>query len=152
MDTLSPANRSLLMSKVHGKNTKPEMAVRKCLHALGFRFRLHRKNLPGKPDIVLPKYKTVIFVHGCFWHRHPWCRKTTIPSTNTEFWEEKFLKNRERDAMNRKDLEALGWKVIAIWECETNNRSFARNLLENLSNSDPHCEKDQSGENSDCRS
>jgi len=107
-----------MMSRIRSKNTKPEILVRKWLHKQGFRFRLHQKDLPGKPDIVLPKYRTVIFVHGCFWHRHPGCKKTTTPSTNTEFWEEKFRKNVDRDVRNRETLEALGWKVIVVWECE----------------------------------
>jgi len=106
------------MSRIRSKNTKPEILVRKWLHKQGFRFRLHQKDLPGKPDIVLPKYRTVIFVHGCFWHRHPGCKRTTTPSTNTEFWEEKFRKNVDRDVRNRETLEALGWKVIVVWECE----------------------------------
>jgi len=107
-----------MMSRIRSKNTKPEILVRKWLHKQGFRFRLHQKDLPGKPDIVLPKYRTVIFVHGCFWHRHPGCKRTTTPSTNTEFWEEKFRKNVDRDVRNRETLEALGWKVIVVWECE----------------------------------
>jgi len=117
-DRVSRKKRSEMMSRIRSKNTKPEILVRKWLHKQGFRFRLHQKDLPGKPDIVLPKYRTVIFVHGCFWHRHPGCKRTTTPSTNTEFWEEKFRKNVDRDVRNRETLEALGWKVIVVWECE----------------------------------
>lgn len=100
------------------KDTKPEILVRKLLHALGYRFRLCRKDLPGKPDIVLPKYRTVIFVHGCFWHQHAGCKAASRPSTNVEFWEKKFARNRERDARVEAELAALGWRVIVIWECE----------------------------------
>jgi len=121
-----------MMSRVKGKNTKPEIAVRKWLHGQGFRFRLHRKDLPGKPDIALPKYKTVIFVHGCFWHRHHGCKRCITPSTNTEFWEEKFRKNVERDAKNREALETLGWKVIVIWECEIKNECLRKTRLEKV--------------------
>jgi len=107
------------MSLVAQKNTKPEMIVRKFLHSLGFRYRLHRKDLPGKPDIVLPKYKLAIFVHGCFWHRHPGCKKSTIPSTNREYWLKKFRDNIERDKKVQKELKELNWLPLVIWECET---------------------------------
>lgn len=120
------------MSKVKGKNTKPEMIVRSFLHKLGYRFRLHRKDLPGNPDIVLPKYKTVIFVHGCFWHRHQGCKRCTTPSTNTEFWEEKFRDNVERDRRNEQALKAKGWKVITLWECQINGGKSRKMTLENL--------------------
>lgn len=106
------------MSRIRSKNTKPEIIVRSLLHRMGFRFRLHRKDLPGKPDIVLPKYKTVIFVHGCFWHRHKGCTKCTTPSTNKNFWINKFKKNVENDEKHNKKLKKMGWKVITIWECE----------------------------------
>lgn len=109
------------MSRIRGKNTKPEMAVRRMLHAAGFRFRLHVKDLPGKPDIVLPKWRTVIFVHGCFWHRHEGCKDTTTPKTRTEWWLEKFAKNVANDLKKQSALEAAGWKVIVVWECEMKN-------------------------------
>ncbi len=117
-DTVSPKIRSWIMSQVKSKDTKPEIRVRSLLHAMGFRFRLQRKDLPGRPDVTLPKYKAVVFVHGCFWHRHPGCKKTTTPATRVEFWQEKFRKNVERDARNQVDLERLGWTVLVVWECE----------------------------------
>jgi len=113
--------RSRNMSAIKSKNTKPEIAVRKMLHALGYRFRLHRKDLPGSPDIVLPKYKTVIFVHGCFWHRHENCKFASTPKTRKEFWENKFNENMKRDKNNFKELKKLNWNLLVIWECETKN-------------------------------
>lgn len=106
------------MAAISGQNTQPELALRRFLHALGYRFRLHRKDLPGKPDIVMPKLRTCIFVHGCFWHRHPGCRYATTPKTRSEFWAAKFFRNVERDLENVHALEALGWKVMVVWECE----------------------------------
>ena len=106
------------MSRIKGRNTGPELRLRSLLHHAGFRFRLHAKDLPGRPDIVLPRYRTAIFVHGCFWHRHPGCRNATTPSTRPEFWQEKFESNVSRDARNRAELEAAGWKVETVWECE----------------------------------
>lgn len=108
------------MRRVGQKNTKPEMVVRKFLHGNGYRFRLHRKDLPGHPDIVLPKHRAAIFVHGCFWHGHS-CRRGKRPATNTEFWDKKLLGNLERDKANYKKLSALGWRVVVIWECEIKN-------------------------------
>ena len=118
MDRITPDRRSFLMSQVRAKDTKPELVVRSFLHRNGFRFRLHVKSLPGTPDIVLPKYKTVIEIRGCFWHRHPGCRKATIPASNYTFWQDKFQQNVARDAKNDSALEALGWRVIVIWECQ----------------------------------
>ncbi|WXF86266.1 DNA mismatch endonuclease Vsr [Pseudomonas syringae pv. atrofaciens] len=118
MDIVDSATRSRMMSGIRGKNTRPELLVRKFLHAHGFRFRLHRKDLPGNPDIVLPKLKTCIFVHGCFWHRHPGCRYATMPKTRPEFWTEKFSKNVARDAKSILALRQLGWRTIIIWECQ----------------------------------
>jgi DNA mismatch endonuclease (patch repair protein) len=106
------------MSRIRSSNTAPELALRRALHALGFRFRIHRKDLPGKPDIVLPRYRTVVFVHGCFWHRHVGCKVATTPKSNTAFWVEKFDKNVARDSRSKILLEAQGWKVIIVWECE----------------------------------
>jgi DNA mismatch endonuclease, patch repair protein len=119
VDRLHPARRSWNMSRIRSGDTKPEKIVRSLLHAMGYRYRLHRKDLPGTPDIVLPKYKTVIFVHGCFWHRHPDCKNATNPKTNADFWEKKFAENVERDNRNRSKLEELGWSIVTIWECET---------------------------------
>ena len=118
MDLLTKEHRSWNMSRVRSKNTKPEMIVRSFLHRNGFRFRLHAKKLPGHPDIVLPKYKTVIEVRGCFWHRHPGCRKATIPTSNCTFWQDKLQQNVARDAKNDSALEVLGWHVIVVWECQ----------------------------------
>jgi DNA mismatch endonuclease (patch repair protein) len=118
VDFLSPSERSERMSRIRSSNTSPELALRRALHALGFRFRLHRKDLPGRPDIVLRRYKTVVFVHGCFWHRHAGCKVATTPKSNTGFWVEKFDRNVARDSRSRELLEAQGWKVIVVWECE----------------------------------
>ncbi|MCW1432016.1 very short patch repair endonuclease [Novosphingobium sp. JCM 18896] len=120
VDTLTPAQRSERMSRIRSRDTKPEVALRRELHRLGFRFRLHGKHLAGKPDIVLPKYRTVIFVHGCFWHRHQGCKVATTPKSNTEFWIEKFNRNVERDGRNLEQLRNEGWNVIVVWECEIN--------------------------------
>lgn len=129
MDSFSKEARSRIMALVKQKNTTPELTVRSALHKLGFRFRLHRKDLPGKPDIVLPKYKTVIFVHGCFWHRHPGCRRSTVPMDNARYWTEKFDRNCKRDNQNRTKLEANGWRVLIVWECESQNFNSLSNLL-----------------------
>lgn len=110
--------RSKIMRAVPRENTSPERRVRQFLHKNGRRFRLHNKDLPGTPDIVLPRYGAVIFVHGCFWHRHGGCAKATTPRTRQEFWKDKFARNVERDAHNEKALRALGWKVLTVWECE----------------------------------
>lgn len=107
------------MSRIRSRDTTPEMKVRSYLHRNGFRFRLHRKDLPGSPDIVMPKFKTVIFVHGCFWHRHPRCKFAYNPKTRIEFWEKKFIANIERDKRSASELKKYGWDVITIWECET---------------------------------
>lgn len=121
VDGLTPERRSWLMSRVRGKNTKPELIVRRLVHALGLRFRLHRGDLPGRPDLVLPRHKLAIFVHGCFWHRHPDCRLASTPKTRTEFWEAKFDSNVARDARNEAALRDLGWQTFTVWECETRN-------------------------------
>lgn len=118
MDQLTPERRSWNMSRIRGKDTVPEVAVRSLLHRMGYRFRLHVKNLPGRPDIVLPKYRTVIFVHGCFWHRHKKCRNSKMPLTRREFWREKFSGNVGRDLRKYAELKASGWTVLIIWECE----------------------------------
>ncbi len=116
------------MSQIKGKNTKPEILVRKFLFANGFRYRLHVKNLPGKPDIVLPKYKTVIFVNGCFWHGHQGCRYFVLPKTRTEWWLQKISDTQNRDQFAKQELENLGWKVIVIWECELKKKCLSVTL------------------------
>lgn len=129
MDVFSRAKRSQIMSRVGGKNTKPEIAVRSLLHSLGYRFRLHRKDLPGKPDITLPKYKKVIFVHGCFWHGHEDCPRSKRPSTNEEFWREKLDKNIERDKETVTALKKLGWDVLTVWACEVKDTNKLKTKL-----------------------
>ena len=118
MDKLSPQQRHNNMAAIHGKDTKPEMVVRRWLWGRGFRFRLNHPRLPGKPDIVMRKYRTCIFVNGCFWHGHEGCRYYTIPKTNTEFWVNKVKRNKERDVKVQHELAAMGWHCITIWECE----------------------------------
>lgn len=118
VDSITPEHRSWNMSRVRSKDTKPEVFIRSMLHALGFRFRKNVKKLPGNPDVVLAKYKTVIFVHGCFWHQHPGCMKSHIPKSNIEFWTQKLGKNVVRDAQHETDLREKGWNIITIWECE----------------------------------
>ena len=120
MDHLSPDRRSWNMSRIRSKDTTPERIVRSFLHRHGFRFRLHVKDLPGTPDIVLPKYKTVIDVRGCYWHRHSGCRFATNPSANAEFWQHKFARTVARDMHIEQELKALGWNVVVLWECEIN--------------------------------
>ena len=122
-DHLSKEKRSWNMSRIGSRNTKPELIVRSFLHGNGMRFRLHSNKLPCKPDIILPKYKTVIFVHGCFWHQHG-CKNSTIPKTNKKFWVEKFQKNTNRDKKNKDELIKLNWKVLVIWECEINKKEL----------------------------
>lgn len=130
-DIISKEKRSWNMSRIRSKDTKPELVVRSLLHRMGYRFRLHRKDLPGKPDIVLPRYKTVIFVNGCYWHRHKNCKYAYNPKSRTEFWQKKFRGTVERDKQNRQELKKLGWKVIVIWECQSRNIKTLRNKLQN---------------------
>jgi DNA mismatch endonuclease (patch repair protein) len=118
MDIVTPEKRSRMMSLIRGKNTKPELAVRKLVHSLGYRFRLHRRDLPGSPDLVLPRLRKVIFVHGCFWHRHPGCQFAYTPKSNIDFWQRKFDANMQRDAAAHSELIASGWDVLIVWECE----------------------------------
>ncbi|WP_456761211.1 very short patch repair endonuclease [Bradyrhizobium sp. USDA 4011] len=122
-------SRSALMSRVRGKNSKPEMIVRRVAHGLGYRFRLHRKDLPGSPDLVFPRLRKVVFVHGCFWHRHEGCARTTTPKTRAEFWQSKFLANLRRDKIAEKELRRRGWRVLVVWECETFDRSKVERKL-----------------------
>lgn len=133
-DVHDKATRSYNMSRIRGKDTKPEMLVRKFLHAHGFRYRLHVKDLPGKPDIVLPKYKTVIFVHGCFWHGHEGCKYFVIPKTRTEWWTEKIQRTRLLDEQNECSLAAEGWKVLTVYECDLRPPKSVETLNELLTN------------------
>jgi len=126
-DIFSTQKRSEIMSKISGKETKPEILVRKLLFAEGFRFRKNDKRLPGKPDIVLPKYKTVIFVHGCFWHGHLDCKKSKLPETRKEFWEMKINGNIQRDIIVQDELKALGWNIIIVWQCQ-----LGKNISNNI--------------------
>jgi DNA mismatch endonuclease (patch repair protein) len=130
-DTLSPADRSERMSRVRGRDTKPELVVRRLLHAMGYRYRLHAKELPGKPDIVFRGRKKAIFVHGCFWHRHPdpACKLARLPKTRLDFWLSKLDANRARDIANVERLEAMGWQVLLVWECELRDREQLGNRL-----------------------
>lgn len=132
-DTVSPATRSSMMSKIRSGNTAPEITLRKILFAKGLRYRLHRKDLPGKPDLVFSRFKAVIFVHGCFWHMHQGaCYLYKRPSSNTEFWDEKLSKNRARDALVKEKLIAMGWRVCTVWECSV--RSTRKDALDHLAN------------------
>ncbi|MEY2168550.1 MULTISPECIES: very short patch repair endonuclease [unclassified Rhodanobacter] len=123
-DIVDRATRSRMMSGIRGCDTKPEVIVRKYLHAHGLRYRIAPKNLPGKPDIVLPKYRTVVFVHGCFWHRHPRCRYATTPATNKLFWMEKFKTNTARDRRVQRQLRSDGWRILVVWECQCSTRDL----------------------------
>lgn len=118
-DVVNQSTRSRMMAGIKGSNTQPELLVRRYLHATGLRFRLHDRRLPGRPDIVLPRYRTVVLIHGCFWHRHPDCRYATTPATRADFWASKFSSNVQRDQRVAAALVSLGWKVLTFWECET---------------------------------
>jgi DNA mismatch endonuclease (patch repair protein) len=118
------------MGKIAGKDTKPEILIRKWLFAKGFRYRKNDKRLPGTPDIVLPKYRTVIFIHGCFWHSHEGCKKSKLPETAKEFWAQKINQNQVRDRTSHENLEAVGWQVIVIWQCEISSRAKQKEKLE----------------------
>ena len=122
-DNLTPQQRRRNMSRVKGRDTKPELLVRSVVHGLGYRFRLHGKGLPGRPDVVLPRHRKVIFVHGCFWHGHAGCRRAARPSTNREFWDRKIDGNVARDASNIRALRRAGWKVLVVWQCATKDRA-----------------------------
>ena len=132
MDRISGEHRSWNMSRIKSSNTKPEIIVRSLLHNMGYRFRLHRKDLPGKPDIVLPRYKSVIFVHGCFWHRHKGCKNAASPKTKKTFWREKFRANVERDRKVQKELNSMGWSILIIWECETSDIGSVTKIIGNF--------------------
>ena len=120
-DVFSKDKRSWIMSRVKGRDTKPETLVRSFVHRMGFRFRLHRRDLPGKPDILLPRHNKVIFVHGCFWHGHKHCPRSERPTTNERFWNKKLDGNIERDKRCRRKLRRMGWEVLVVWQCETRN-------------------------------
>ncbi|WP_445490634.1 very short patch repair endonuclease [Rhodopseudomonas sp. RCAM05734] len=129
MDTLTVKQRSERMARIKGKDTKPELAVRKALFGRGYRFRLHRKDLPGKPDLVFAGRRKVVFVHGCFWHAHENCKVANLPKSRTEFWQAKFFRNRERDKANEAALRSAGWDVLTLWECEARDQE---NMLDRL--------------------
>ena len=129
MDRITREHRSWNMGRIKSSNTKPELVVRSLLHNMGYRFRLHRKDLPGKPDIVLPRYKSVIFVHGCFWHRHNGCKNAASPKTKKTFWREKFKANVIRDKKVQEELNSMGWKILIIWECELPDLDRVKKLI-----------------------
>jgi DNA mismatch endonuclease (patch repair protein) len=131
-DVVTPEERSSNMSKIKGKDTKPEMIVRSTCHDLGLRYRLHRKDLPGTPDIVFPKHRLCLFVHGCFWHRHPGCKYAYTPKSRLDFWLPKLAKNVERDTKAQQELEAAGWRVWIIWECQTKNIDALRSEIKKM--------------------
>ena len=124
MDVVDSVTRSRMMSGIRGKDTRPELAVRSFLHRKGLRFRLHCKRLPGKPDLVFPKYRTVVFVHGCFWHRHKDCRLTTTPKSRHDFWQAKFAANVKRDELVTERLKASGWRVLVVWTCQIGTKEL----------------------------
>ena len=130
MDTFTPAGRSAVMKRVHSKDTRPEMAVRSLVHGMGFRYALHRRDLPGNPDLVFPARDRVIFVHGCFWHGHSCRAGRNRPSSNTAYWTAKLERNCNRDAANLRRLRSLGWRVLVIWECELKNPARLRARIE----------------------
>lgn len=127
-DHITPEHRSWNMSRIKGKDTEIEIKVRSWLFSKGFRFRKNDKRYPGKPDIVLPKYRTVVFINGCFWHRHEGCKYATMPKTRTEYWKEKFERNVENDRLHRSQLEQMGWNVITVWECELKADKLSKTL------------------------
>ena len=133
MDIISEERRSWNMSRIKGKDTKPELVVRSILHKMGYRFRLHRKDLPGTPDIVLPKYKTVIFLHGCFWHRHKGCKYAYTPKSRVKFWKDKFAETVKRDKQHLKQLKENGWEVFIVWECETKDMDNLKKIINKIS-------------------
>lgn len=132
LDTLSPAQRSERMSRVRGTDTKPELAVRRLVHSMGYRYRLHSRKLPGIPDMVFPRRRKIIFVHGCYWHRHEGCRNCRLPKTRLDFWVPKLEGNRRRDIENQQKLRELGWDVLVIWECEIKDRQALTDRLKNF--------------------
>lgn len=134
VDTFTKTKRSEIMSRIGGKNTAPELRVRRVLHALGYRFRVHRDDLPGKPDIVLPRHQKIVLIHGCFWHGHPGCPREALPTTNTGFWEKKISGNKKRDQSVLRELRKLGWIVLILWQCQLKSvEAFTPRLLRFLS-------------------
>jgi len=131
-DVVDHETRSRMMAAVRNRHTEPEMRVRRYLHAAGLRFRLHARNLPGVPDLVLPKYRAVVFVHGCFWHQHPRCPKAKLPATNSSFWSEKLIGNARRDLVTLKALREAGWKALVVWECETRDLDRLKRLVSQI--------------------
>jgi len=137
MDTVSPEKRSRMMAGIRGKNTKPEMVVRKIVHAMGFRYRLHRKDVPGSPDLLFPRLRRAIFVHGCFWHQHAGCKFAYMPKSNTQFWLAKLEGNSRRDARALTTLATLGWEVLIVWECEISDQAALTQKLNSFLDADP---------------
>lgn len=131
-DVFDPEKRSEIMSRIRGRDTNPEMIVRRIAHGLGFRFRLYRRDLPGSPDLVFPKHRAVIMVHGCFWHRHPGCKHASTPKTRESFWKNKLEDNVARDRRNEIALGELGWRVMVIWQCETKVREAVAARIESF--------------------
>ncbi|MFN3878068.1 MAG: very short patch repair endonuclease [Brevundimonas sp.] len=129
MDKIDPIRRSANMARIKGRNTAPELAVRRIAHGMGLRFRLHRSDLPGKPDIVFPRHRLALFVNGCFWHRHVGCRKATTPTTRPEFWDAKFRATVDRDARQHAELQQTGWRVLVLWECQISQRPIVENAI-----------------------
>lgn len=142
-DTLTPEERSERMSRVRGKNTRPEMIVRRLVHAMGYRYRLHRRDIPGTPDLAFPSRKKVIFMHGCFWHRHPdpTCKLARMPKSRLDFWGPKLRENRKRDENNLRRLENLGWQILVVWECEIRHKEQLENRLLEFLREDWRCKR-----------
>jgi DNA mismatch endonuclease (patch repair protein) len=134
MDTLSSQERSERMSRVRSKDSAPELKLRRLIHGLGFRYRLHVKELPGQPDLVFPSRRAVIFMHGCFWHRHEACKLARLPKSKLDFWGEKLEANRQRDIVHQERLFQLGWRVLVVWECELNDAGQVSEIVSNFLN------------------
>ncbi|WP_294328607.1 very short patch repair endonuclease [uncultured Sphingomonas sp.] len=137
MDNIDPKRRSANMARIRGKDTAPEMQVRRIAHRMGLRFRLHRKDLPGKPDLVFPKHRLAVFVHGCFWHRHPGCARASSPSTRVDFWAAKFAANVARDARQQEELGRLGWNVLVVWQCDLKDQGAVATVLKSATEISP---------------
>ena len=146
MDNFTTAERSRNMARIKGKNTAPERRVRSLLHGMGYRFRLHRRDLPGTPDIVLPKHRAVIFVHGCFWHRHEGCKRATMPADHREFWEKKLTLNKERDRRHLAALEGMGYRCLVVWQCELKDMETLRRRLASFLGTEPEQDHGETGE------
>lgn len=142
-DIMDSQRRSAMMARIRGRNTGPELAVRRIAHRMGLRFRLHRKDLPGRPDLVFPKHQLAVFVHGCFWHRHEGCRHASTPKSRTTFWMTKLAANVARDRRQEEALRAIGWRVLVIWGCETRDRRAVERKLAALTRSNGHIRKQE---------